>query len=968
MQKNASDIHLRLGNGTEIKIRVAAHGTIRVRMSRCGFAQQSGLFRYGVLNNADSPSGYSLSETGETVAIHAGQSILHIDRRDGRIVFCDEQNRELVRTAEAPYIREKGGFVIRFVMTEEERLYGLGDVMRDRIQKRGVTARMWVDHPRGYAPVPFLMSSRGWAFLSNTTWEHTFDLGRTVAHEWSVDSPHGGELDFFLFAGDGYGALLDRYTDVAGKPVLLPIWAYGLTYICNENANSREVVEDALKFRREDIPCDLIGLENSWTEHRFDISTSKKWHPERFYIPTPAPKGEVSFIGALRRLGFKLSLLLGCNYDLSLEEDRLEQRSEQEAAAPSEESWYAHLRAFVDEGVSAFKLNGNEQLIEHPDRQWGNGMSDREMHNLYPVLLSKQMHRGYRAQTGKRPMVYSIAGYTGFQQYAATFAGRAENDGESLVSLLNHSLSGHANTTCDMFIHTKEGIHLGFMLPWAQINSWRYFRHPSFLDDKLSELFKKYAKLRYELIPYLYAAAHAANRTGMPILRAMPIAFPADPACSDMIDQYMLGEFLLVGVFTEQVYLPEGGWIDYWTGERYQGSKRFDYAIPNGAGGPLFIRIGAIIPMWPVMNNIGQQPVDRIAIHVYPGGNSRFVMYEDDGTTFRYEEGEVAETAICCEADERGFVLKLAKSGAYEGMPARRGYNIFLHVDKKPSALAIDGQLEPERTKSARGGHGHGWSYDRTSGIVRVFVEDRAEQGEELRIEVKYPAVAGSRTSERANILDPTRHFDFESRLAKAVESDKFEEAETAIRKWWATGTKASGDDDEWRTHLLAGCLLMVRLAAVRGWSARTVYGDDYVHLFDQKSVSGTQQGYQLLMRLLRRLSGYAHQPVEPSVHPLVREALHWIEKELAGELSLNAVAERLHVHPSHLSRLFKKDVGKPFSDYVMQKRMELGKTMLLSGQKVYEAAALTGFKDASYFSRVYRHYWGVAPKECKVY
>ncbi len=82
-----------------------------------------------------------------------------------------------------------------------------------------------------------------------------------------------------------------------------------------------------------------------------------------------------------------------------------------------EEPWFDHLKKFVDQGVSAFKMDGARQVNEHPDRKWGNGMDDEEMHNLYPTLLNQQMHQGFREHTGRRPMIYSSGGYTGLQQY-----------------------------------------------------------------------------------------------------------------------------------------------------------------------------------------------------------------------------------------------------------------------------------------------------------------------------------------------------------------------------------------------------------------------------------------------------------------------------------------------------------------------------------------------------------------------
>ncbi|MBD2864003.1 helix-turn-helix domain-containing protein [Paenibacillus oceani] len=264
----------------------------------------------------------------------------------------------------------------------------------------------------------------------------------------------------------------------------------------------------------------------------------------------------------------------------------------------SEEVWYDHLRKFVDDGISGFVLFLKNPMFSHPDRIWSNGMTSAELHNLYPVLLGKQMHVGFRQQTNTRPVIHMEKGYLGMQQFVASTAGTFYNARHAITAVLNYGLSGHVNTSTNMHLITREGIHADYLLAWSRIHSQDHFHHPDFLEQPLHELFQRYARLRYRLLPYLYATAHVAARTGMPIARAMPLLYPDDRNCRELSRQYMLGDFLLVAVYTDQVYLPEGNWIDYWTGKRYSGSQWITYTVPAGAGGPLFVRSGAIIPMW----------------------------------------------------------------------------------------------------------------------------------------------------------------------------------------------------------------------------------------------------------------------------------------------------------------------------------------------------------------------------------
>jgi len=728
---NQDYIEYKLPSNTIMRIHPITEYSFRIRLSPDGNFQEPSLIRYGILQNSWNQINYSVSDDDDSMIINTGKSSLSISKLDGRIVLCDDNGKTLVKEAIAPDCTKEKGFSAVFELMEGEKFYGLGDETRDRIQKRGYSTEMWVKNVSCYVPIPFLMSTAGWAIFLNTTWRHFFDIGDTQKDRlrfWST----GGQLDYYLIAGKSLPELLDRYTDIAGKPHLLPLWGYALTFVCNQQVNAREMLDDCLNFRREKIPCDLVGLEPGWMEKNYDFTTQKKWHPERFFLPYWSPKGPHTFIGAAQRLGFKMSLWLCCDYDLSIAEeidfsakpieetvssgrhpDDFEQDEHLGAVNKSEENttteyepWFEHLRKFVDQGVSAFKMDGSNQVVEHPDRKWGNGMTDEEMHNLYPTLLNKQMSLGFKEHTGKRAMIYSSGGFTGIQKYSATWAGDTGGGPKPLVSMLNHGLSGHSNTSCDMDVFSPEAIHFGFLMPWSQLCSWAYWRHPWFLDEKSSAMFKYYAKLRYNLLPYIYSMAHIASKTGMPIMRSMNLMFPDDPKCENCMNQYMFGESLLVGAFTDKIYLPDSRWIDYWTGIVYEGKQEITYQIPEGFGGLLFIRDGAIIPYWQVMDFVGQKPVDNISLHVYPNGESLFTLYEDDGTTYKYLDGEFATTDIKVNTTDHETSIDITpRKGSYDDMPEKRSFEVIIHNIPSVTNVLINGKSLKDQE----------WSYDKDS-------------------------------------------------------------------------------------------------------------------------------------------------------------------------------------------------------------------------------------------------------------
>ena len=238
---------------------------------------------------------------------------------DSALVFqFDDKSLTLEVTANTK------GYQLDITIDENERLFGLGDVSRKSIEKRGLKTELWIKNVNSYGPIPFLMSDKGWGLFINSTYKILCDVD-------SQNNGHihfcvtGGSLDIYLFFSPTLKGLINLFTDITGKPVLLPKSGYGLTFVCNEDENIRDVLHDADRFRQEKIPCDTLGLEPGWMENHYDFSTNKKWHPTHFRMPEWKPENfydQWSFIFNLNQMGFKLSLWLCCDYDLLWEEEK----------------------------------------------------------------------------------------------------------------------------------------------------------------------------------------------------------------------------------------------------------------------------------------------------------------------------------------------------------------------------------------------------------------------------------------------------------------------------------------------------------------------------------------------------------------------------------------------------------------------------------------------------------------------
>lgn len=974
---NHSDAHtpscepfeLELRQGRRMRIEPVHAQGFRIRYTADAPFTESMLIRYGVLHSPSYDGSFNIqtNETETRITINGAQLVCC--PRTGQFELLDSNGELRLGTTSEPQFGS--GFCVDLGLGENEAVYGLGDVAPERLNRRGTRIDMWVSGTNYHVPIPFLMGAGGWGVLVHTSWRHTIDVGCTDSRVLRIEG-NEGELDLFVWCGKPYAELLYLYTDISGKPRMLPAWAYGLHFFGSVETSEREIVEDALKFRQDGIPCELIGLSDGWTTRGasgdFPVGD----------IPKSAP-----FIDTLHRHGFKFGLSMPCTGEWTEEAERRLRPEAQPSLGPERPpNEVEHLLNFLRKGVDALKVPSLGQTYAHPDRHYANGRTDNEMHNLQPVLLGMQLYDGYVKLRGTRPMLHSVVGYTGLQQFTATECGKYGLRASGVVSALNAGLSGHVHTAIHMHVDEPAGIHAGFLMPWAQNNSGRQFRHPSFLEDKQKQRFRMYARLRYRLFPYLYNAAHTACATGIPIVRAMPLAYPQDPRCADLTGQYMLGDELLVGAFSNNMYLPAGRWVDFWNGHVYEGTTTIDYAVPDHAGGPLFVRSGAIIPMRSDPDTEDSVDNSLLLLHLYPEGKREIRLLEDDGSSLGYMKGETASTRIACESlpDQTGIRI-WRRQGNYSGMPVKRLYELIVHTGSKPTGVRLDGKVCAERTSpySTRRSSSAGWKFDRRSGCVHLFIEEATDPDIPRHVELNnrpvekpsgaaesndgHGSISGLRTG-TSNRPDKARREETDKWLTIALDTGVEEEVKSALAAWWheRMDGQPAESPGSWRSLLLDGCLLLVRHAEQRGWPVTAGFGAKVPNPLSVLDVPGPADGLIALEQLAIDVLAAGRHMTGAFRHPSIRETIAYVQRGLHGKLNLETAAERAGLHPVYLSRLFKKETGQSFTDYVLKQRMQRAKALLQSGMKVYEAAELCGFREASHFSRLYSQYWGSPP------
>ncbi|MBR6498787.1 MAG: glycoside hydrolase family 31 protein [Clostridia bacterium] len=584
--------------------------------------------------------------------------------------------------------------------TKGETFYGLGESNVDRLVLNGKTYLQKVVYQLHELVIPFIMTKTGYAISLNTTFWHAVDVGDRDGNRVTWLLPDG-EIDFFIYCGGSLKALLERFTYVTGRSMVLPKWAYGLMFIDQYNADQFEVMRNAATFREKRLPCDSFSLEPGWMAKRHDFSTEKRWNTDRFYIcdwmrKTPENFEELvppkrTFLSALKRYGFKLELWLCCRYDFTANQENRAGNNTDFGIEP----WFKHLKTFVCDGARAFKLDPCK-LIDTTDetRVYANGRSEAEMHSLQTTLYGKEMYEGMSEYTHLRPMHHLSGGYTSMQKYSACTTGDSGGGIKTLVWILNSGLSGFSNITCDMDIFQPHTIHYCFFTAWCELDSWSGYSHPWWAGDHNEKVFTFYDRYRYHILPYVYSAAISAHLNGTPVVRAMPLEFE-DEKLQNTVTQFMFGDNYLVGAFSDTVILPDGEvWIDAWTGKAYGGGKELTVEFPENRGGALFVRNGSIVPTQEDKQFTDCEDDERLTLEVYAvrDTNREYTLYEDGGLDLKYLSGDIANTLMRCVRRNDVVELYVSKrQGSFDGMRDDRKYSVKALLGASPKRVLVDG-------------------------------------------------------------------------------------------------------------------------------------------------------------------------------------------------------------------------------------------------------------------------------------
>ncbi len=632
-------------------------------------------------------------------------------------------------------------------VAHDERFLGFGERF-DGVDQRGRRIELWAQDRRDvgfgastYAPIPFFVSSRGYSFALESDARARFDVAAsdTATLSWELDRP---SASYVLSYGPSPRDLVQQHAQLTGLPPLPPVWAFGVwkTAIGGE----QEVLRDAARLRAEGVPVSALLVYDVRDDEAYlgwPFVGFGKRRPGQY--PDPRRLTDRLHAGGFKVLGYK-------NADLHVARPTRPTPATEsflvrtpdghpyvhphhrvawvDFTNPAAVSWWSGLwrRALADLGFDGGMLDLGELVPE--DAHYADGTTGIATHNRYLGLYAKSSFEAAQAARGDDFVVFARSASRGAQRYQSL-----QWSGDQLITWDRDGIQGLVPAALSMGIsgfpywHPEVAGFLGVGLPapserelwfrWLQLGAMTpllrdaYGEHQGnpvevWSDRETIAAFRAHARLHNSLVPYLHSQARIASETGLPIMRHLALSAPNDPRAWAEEQSYTLGDDLLVAPVVEEgarlrtLYLPPGQWVDWWSGQPWEGGRVITVDAPLDRV-PLLARAGAILPLATDFDTLAPVPdgsVKRwdggLVIRVVAPATTDVAARRLPATTFRLYDGTLFTSSPT--ADSLTF--------SAENAPGERDFELRLPAPHMPSRVLLNGA---EAT---------GWSY--ANGVV----------------------------------------------------------------------------------------------------------------------------------------------------------------------------------------------------------------------------------------------------------
>lgn len=532
-----------------------------------------------------------------------------------------------------------------------ECVYGLGERFTPFV-KNGQVVDVW--HEDGgtsselaYKNVPFYMTNRGYGVFVNHPELVSFEVGSEKVERVQFSVP-GESLDYFLIYGPTPKEVLQRYTELTGRPALPPPWSFGLWLSTSFTTSYDEqtVTSFIQGMADRDVPLHVFHFDCFWMKEFQWVDF--EWDRRVF----PDPEG---MLKRLKERGLRICTWINSyvaqkspmfdegmagGYLVKLPDGDVWQWDRWQAGMglvdftnPEACRWYGDkLRGLIDMGVDCFKTDFGERIPT--DVVYHDGSDPVKMHNYYTYLYNKTVFDVLEDRLGTgNATVFARSATAGCQQFPVHWGGDSTATFESMAESLRGGLSlsacgfgfwshdiGGFEETAPPEVY-KRWCAFGLLSSHSRLHGSQSYRVPWLFDEESVDVLRYFVKLKCRLMPYLFDAALQAHEAGIPVMRPMFVEFPDDPASDTLDRQYMLGDSLLVApVFsydgTVDYYLPAGRWTNFLTGKVVEGGRwlREQHGFMSL---PLMVRPNSVIVVGDQENRPDYEYAESFTLRVY---------------------------------------------------------------------------------------------------------------------------------------------------------------------------------------------------------------------------------------------------------------------------------------------------------------------------------------------------------------
>jgi alpha-glucosidase len=731
----------------KVEVVVVTDEIIRVRLAPHGVFLEE--FSYAVPKLEHKAAEFTLYENEDEFRVATKSINCHIRKKDFFISFSDISNHVTSTDAVPMHWEENvkfGGYYVFCTKTcsPDESFFGLGDKPTE-FNLRGKRLKNWNTDAYSFAwnqdplyrSIPFYISvNEGIAhgiFFDNT-FKAQFDFGaedKTKTSFWA----DGGELQYYYIHGPHMMDVVKSYHILTGTHPMPPLWALGYHQCRWSYYPEAKVKKITNGFRENKIPCDGIYLDIDYMDGYRCFTWNRK------YFPDPQ-----KMISELAADGFKTVVIIDPGIRVDDNYEVFKQGKENryfcrrcddyfmeghvwpgrcqfpDFTNPDVRTWWGGLfDELVQMGVAGVWNDMNEPAVfgagTFPDdvRHQYDGFrgSHRKAHNVYGMQMVRATYEGLRTiMKNKRPFTITRAGYSGVQRFSSVWTGDNVASWEHLklgnIQCQRLSISGISFCGTDIggFSGEPDGelftrwIQMGTFSPFMRAHSAgdTKEREPWSFGEPFTAINRKFIELRYRLIPYLYSTFWEHHRYGFPILR--PIVMHEQDVMLNHFrqDEFTYGDKILIcpvmepGQIKRNVYLPKGKWFNFWTYEVVDGGKEVPVATPLETM-PIFIKAGAVIPEYPVMQYVGQMEIEEVKLNIYyTDYEVNSFLFEDYGETFAYEQDIYLEKKFVVNGSSRELTINQSMEGLYT--PRYDGYHLnIIGLPFKPSKIIADGKV-----------------------------------------------------------------------------------------------------------------------------------------------------------------------------------------------------------------------------------------------------------------------------------